>query len=303
MLIMTDFPLRDRTCVVTGATSGIGLAAAEALARLGAKVVGVGRDPHRAEQAHERLSAAAAACAAPEPAFELADLSLMAEVRDLAARLGQKYPRIDVLANVAGYYCDKRSLSSEGLELQWAVNHLAPFLLSRELLSALRASDRPRVMLVSSESHYFGRIHWRDPSMGLLYVGILAYAQSKLANVLFVNEFARREEQRREVADRRVAKVEACAIDPGLVNTDMGGKHASFLTKLGWSLRRHSGTAPEVPAATIAFLAATDEDLGQKGRYWKDLAPKPPSPRACDEKAARRLWELSEIQVKKALGG
>ena len=290
---MSEPSLRDQTCVVTGATSGIGLAAAEAFARLGARVVLIGRDARRASAALLRVSAAAREVAGPTPSVELGDLSVMAEVRELARRLAQQHERIDLLANVAGYYGDKRRLSPEGLELQWAVNHLAPFLLTRELGPTLRAAPRPRVLVVSSESHYFGRVFWGDPSMGALYVGLLAYAQSKLANVLFVNELMRREGPAPRLA--------AYAVDPGLVNTDMGGKHAALLTRLGWALRRRSGTAPEVPARAMAFLATATEDLGARGRYWRDCAPKEPSLRARDADAARRLWELSEATVERVL--
>jgi len=282
---------RGKTVVVTGATSGIGLATAQLFARRGARVIGVGRDEERVAAASAQVSAAASEAGAPVPRFELADLSLMAEVGGLAERLRSEPGGIDVLANVAGWYGDRRIITAEGLELQWAVNHLAPFALAKGLLPALSRSSRPKLLVVSSDSHYFGRIHWRDPSMRGLYVGILAYAQSKLANVLFVRELHRREG----------SWLDASAVDPGLVDTDMGRKHSSVATRAFWALRRGRGSAATVPAELIAFVAGAPEAEGRGGQYWREGAPIRPSDRALDAAAAARLWKLSEEMLATAL--
>lgn len=286
--------LRGRVCVVTGATSGIGLATAAALARLGARVIGIGRDAGRAETALRRIEAAAAGSGAPPPAFDLADLSSMAETRDLAARLGAIPEGIDVLVSCAGVFTNRRTLSSEGLETQFAVNHLAPFLLTTALLPRLSAVPDGRIVVVSSASHRFGRIRWVDPSRSLGYSGLGAYGQSKLANVLFVRELARRL--------GAGSTVTVFAADPGLVNTDMGLKHGRSLTGLGWRLRRLAGTSPEVPAEGIACLASSPELRRRTGLYWKDCRELAPSTRALDPEAARRLWDLSEGILWEALG-
>ncbi|HTX72726.1 MAG TPA: SDR family NAD(P)-dependent oxidoreductase, partial [Rectinemataceae bacterium] len=259
--------------LVTGATSGIGLATARHFARRGAAVIGVGRDVERSSRARALVDAAALAGGAPEPRFELADLSLMSSVADLAGRLAEQPGGLDIVAHVAGYYSDRRRLSAEGIELQWAVNHLAPFALTLRLLPLLEGRRRPKILVVSSESHYFGRIRWSDTSRRWAYVGILAYAQSKLANVLFVRELHRRYGER----------IDSFAVDPGLVDTEVGGKHASGLTRLFWSMRSAAGDPPELPASLIVHLAAAAELDGRGGRYWRDRAERQPSARALEE--------------------
>ncbi|MGO8695016.1 MAG: SDR family NAD(P)-dependent oxidoreductase [Rectinemataceae bacterium] len=280
-----------KTVLVTGASSGIGLAAAELFARCGARVIAAGRDPERMERAGGRIAAAAASSGAAAPRVELVDLSLMTQVVALAERLRSEPGGIDAVANVAGWYGDRRILSPEGLELQWAVNHMAPFALAFVLLPGLSAPKRPRFLVVSSDSHYFGRIRWRDPSMRHLYVGILAYAQSKLANVLFTRELQRREGSR----------LDAFAVDPGLVNTDMGRKHSSPAVRAFWALRRRAGTEPGLPASHIVSLALSPDVEGRGGLYWRSGEPIRPSPAALDDEAAGRLWKMSEESLASAL--
>lgn len=286
--------LRGGVCVVTGATSGIGLAAASALAGLGALVIGVGRNAARAEAALRRVEAAALGAGAPPPSFELADLSSLRETRNLADRLSGRPKGIDALVNCAGAFTARRTLTAEGLETQFAVNHLAPFLLTTALLPRLASSPDGRIIVVSSASHRFGRIRWADPSRARGYSGLGAYGQSKLANVLFVRELARRL--------GTGSPVTVFAADPGLVRTDMGLKHGPSLTNLGWRIRRLGGTNPEVPAAAIAFLVGSPDLRGRSGLYWKDGRELAPSPRALDAEAARRLWDLSEGIVGEVLG-
>ena len=285
---------RGGVCVVTGATSGIGLAAACALARLGARVIGVGRDAGRTGTALRRVEAAAAESGAPAPSFELADLSSLQETRTLGERLASGSGGIDALVNCAGVFTSRRTLTPEGLETQFAVNHLAPFLLTTTLLPRLRAAPDGRVVVVSSASHRFGRIRWEDPSRARGYTGLGAYGQSKLGNVLFVRELALRLGPG--------SSVTVFAADPGLVRTDMGLKHGPSLASLGWRLRRRAGTPPEVPAAAIALLVTSPELRGRTGLYWKDGRELAPSPRALDARAARRLWDLSEGITREILG-
>ncbi len=286
--------LAGKTCVVTGATSGIGLAAAKALARLGGFVLGVGRDAGKIATAREETDREALASGAPPPRFERADFASLREVRALAERLSADLERVDVLVNCAGVYTARRALTSEGLETQFAVNHMAPFLLTTTLLPRLLASRDARVVTVSSDSHYYGRIRWKDPSLGRFYLGLWAYEQSKLANVLFSYELARRLGEE--------STITVYAADPGLANTQMGRKHGKWTPSgIFWDLRRRAGTSPDVPAEAIAFLAASPEARGRTGLYWRDKKPKESSRRSRDPEAARRLWTLSEELAERAL--
>ena len=309
---MNAYSLAGKRCLVTGATSGIGYATVEALLGLGAEVIFVGRDPARSAEAERIFAAEAEKAKAPPPQSELADLSLMAEVRRLASRLVGSGKPIDALVNCAGIYTAKRTLSSEGLEMQFAVNHLAPFLLTTSLLPTMRAGAR--IATVSSGSHYYGWIRWKDPSIAAHYFGLWAYEQSKLANVLFSYELARRLESGALEAgwnDGKGGRGRATketlptvfAVDPGLVNTGMGQKHAGGLTGFFWSLRKRGGTSPARPAAGIATLVSSAEAAGRTGLYWRDAVPLRSSRRSYDEAAAKRLWELSETMIGKALGG
>ncbi|HET7838402.1 MAG TPA: SDR family NAD(P)-dependent oxidoreductase, partial [Rectinemataceae bacterium] len=192
-----------------------------------------------------------------------------------------------------GAFTARRVATVEGLETQFAVNHLAAFLLTTSLLPALERGSR--VITVSSDSHHAGRIRWADPLMERRYFGLSAYCQSKLANVLFSRELVRR------LGD--ASKVEVFIADPGLANTDMGLKQGLSPSSLFWRLRRRGGTSPDVPAAGIAWLAASDQVSGKTGRYWLNGVEKSPSRRGRDLESARRLWELSEELCRRALRG
>lgn len=287
--------------VVTGATSGIGLAVAEGLARSGASVIGAGRsvDRCRALEANlRRLN--------PEGLYRccVADLSLQSQVRGLAREVrsilaewrqpGQAF--LDGLVNNAGTFTCWLTLTAEGFETQWAVNHLAPFLLTQELLPALRDAEtgrKARVVTVSSESHAGASLRWEDIQLRRRYDGLLAYRQTKLANILFTAELNRRL--------GAGANVRAFAADPGLVKTEIGYKGTPGMVRWFWNLRRLAGTPPDIPARNILFLldpGSTETGdfscAGEMPVYWRDCAPKQPSRQARDGDAARRLWALSE---------
>jgi NAD(P)-dependent dehydrogenase (short-subunit alcohol dehydrogenase family) len=289
---MASMSLEGRTCLVTGATSGIGLAVACALASRGARVIGVGRDALRSEKA--RAEVARAAAGGPVPEWEITDLGLMREVEGLAARILAREGSLDVLVNCAGVFTARRRLSPEGLETQFAVNHLAPFLLTTSLLPLLEAAPEARVITVSSASHFYGRIHWRDPSLSAFYLGLWAYEQSKLANVLFSYELVRRLGPG--------TKVRVAVADPGLANTAMGKKQGLSPSSLFWSLRRRAGSPPSVPAEAIAFLAEAPRNLVGTGLYWKGKAAMASSRLSYREADAARLWAMSEAMVEAALG-
>ncbi len=280
--------LAGKTMVVTGATSGIGLAAARGLAGRGAFVIGVGRTEEHMAAAREDILAQFPAA---RIVFLPADLSSQRQILTLGALIHKKVQvegggKLDVLVNNAGSVANWYTATEDGYELQFAVNHLAPFLLTHELLPALKAAPIGRVITVSSSSHRHGHIHWADVMLRRNYNTLWAYQQSKLANVLFTYEFNRRY--------GRDSNLRAFVADPGLVNTEIGLKGTSGIVRWIWDRRRKKGTNPDEGAATILFLAS-DADVGSgHDIYWKKCRPLSPGRNALREEEAARLWELSE---------
>ncbi len=279
---------RGKVIAITGATSGIGYATAMALAIEGATVIGIGRSADRCLVCEAAVRDAQSG--GREGKFLVADLSLQTEVRDLAARISEllhawQLPHLDVLINNAATVPFWQTLTPEGFDLQWALNHLAPFLLTMEVLPFLQAAPRGRVITVSSGSHYGTRLSWQDIQMRRHYNPLRAYNQSKLANVLFTLEFNRR--------FAATGGVRAFAADPGLVNTDIGAKSNSFLARWIWDIRRRGGVSPDVAARGLVFLATEPSIQDSSEIYWKNGKPKKPSPHALNPQSARQLWELS----------
>jgi len=279
--------LSGKTIVITGATSGIGLAAAEIAARKGAAVIGIGRSPERCRQAEARLRAFNPAASSK---YLTADLSIQSQVRSLAPRIQLLLeeagrPGLDGLVNNAGTFSYYLSFSPEGFELQWAVNHLAPFLLTHDLLPLLQAASAGRIVTVSSESHRDTRLNWDDIQLRRHYNGLRAYQQTKLANVLFTLELNRRL--------GTGSGVRAFAADPGLVKTEIGFKGTPALVRWVWGWRRSAGDAPELPAAWIVYLLSEPSLQQSPEIYWRGGVPKPASRFALDAQSARRLWALS----------
>lgn len=291
----------SKVALVTGATSGIGQALAAGLAGRGFTVLLHGRTAGKAAAAAERLAERFAEGLAGTPAADRAsvpegipgrrgfrvfvpvacDLSSLDEIRTFAESIRSDFGGIDVLVNNAGVFSLRRKVSADGYELQFAVNYLAGYLLTRLLLPVM-AGRGGRVVMVSSGSHRSGRIHFRNLQLRGLYFGFTAYAQSKLANIMFA----------RELQVRAAGRIDAFAFEPGLVNTDMGEK-ADGLTGLVWSRRRHHGVSPEEGASTGLTLA-TDPDLtGSGGTYWAAGKCVAPAGRALDDSACRKLWQVS----------
>lgn len=278
--------LSGKTIVITGVTAGIGLATAEQLVRRGAFIIGVGRSGERCEQTQSYLlslaSGARAACLTTDLSEQSAVRNVADQIRRVARQTGSG--GIDALVNNAGTFRYWLTLTSEGFEMQWAVNHLAPFLLTHELLPLLKTAPLSRVVTVSSGSHYHTRLRWDDIQLRRRYNGLLAYKQTKLANVLFTAEFNRRVN----------TTVHAFAADPGLVNTDIGAKTDSILSRWIWNIRRRGGISAGESAKWIVFLVSEPCLQESQEIYWLHGKPKSPSPYALDAEIARRLWELSE---------
>jgi retinol dehydrogenase-12 len=279
--------LRGKVIVVTGATSGIGLAAAEELARQGAEVIGVGRSVQRCQAAEQRLRALSPAGRAT---YCVADLTQQGEVRKLAETVREMAaaagrPALDGLVNNAGAFTYWLALTSEGFETQWAVNHLAPFLLTLELLPLLEAAPSARIVTVTSGSHRHTSLNWADIQLRRSYSGLRAYNQTKLANVLFTVELNRRLGSG--------SHVRAFAADPGLVKTDIGLKGTPGMVQWIWERRRAGGISPAEAARGIVFLLSEPSIQDSRQAYWKHGRSLPPSRQALDAAAAQRLWAVS----------
>lgn len=274
--------------LITGATSGIGLAAAEALAARGAQLAIVARDPVRARQAVARITAAGGSATGVDVLD--ADLSSLAAVRALAAEALERYARIDLLVHNAGVLVGTRKLSPDGLELTWAVNHVAPFLLTTLLADRLRASAPARIITTASAAYRGGRIPWGDAQGVGPYRGFRRYGASKLANILFTAELARQ---------LTGSGVTANCFHPGFVATRLG-HNGGGLAAAGLRLVQAFARRPEQGAETLVWLAAAPEAGLHSGQYFVGHAPARLRGEAASAQAARRLWVETEALVREA---
>lgn len=271
--------MQGKVCLVTGATSGIGREAATELARRGAAVVGVGRNPEKCAATAARIETATG----NRPEFLLADLSSQAGVGRLAEAFKEQHGRLDVLVNNAGAIFLSRRTSADGLEMTFALNHLAYFLLANLLLDPLQAGTRPRIINVSSAAHDRAGIDVTDLADPVRYSGFQAYAQSKLANLLFTYELARRLDG---------TGVTVNAMHPGLVGTGLLSSNG-LRGRAGGALMRVLGRSAKRGARTIVYLATSPEVEGITGRYFVDEQAVASSPASYNEPLAAELWALS----------
>jgi len=268
-----------KTAVVTGATSGIGLSTAKRLAGRDCYVIGIGRDETRCDTAKSEVLQYAPMARVE---YVLGDLSTTPGVRGVAEQVKALTDRVDSLVHCAGTVSSWFVSTSEGFELQFAVNHLAPFLLTLELMDCLEKSDDARVLVLSSASHYHTRVRWEDIMMRRHYSCLAAYKQSKLLNVMFIKELA-----------RSYPSVTGFAVDPGLVNTSIGLKGTRGVERAVWKWRMSRGVDPDIPAGHLAALACDPAFSGRTGKYWKDGREVNPSPAAQNVQDAERLWTFS----------
>jgi len=270
--------------LITGATNGIGLAAAMELARRGAHLVMIARSETKAEEAARRIRAAAGEAAVVDTL--LADLASQSSIRRVAAKALDRYPTIDVLVNNAGAVYGTRRLSPDGIELTWAVNHLAPFLLSKLLLHRLKESAPARIITTASQAHQGAHIPFDDLNAERSYRGFRRYGETKLANILFTTELARRLDG---------TGVTANCFHPGLVATGFN-RNNGLLMDLAMTILRPVSRSPKKGAKTLVWLATSPDVANVSGGYFFDQRQRPPSPEVQDTETAGRLWEISERQ-------
>ncbi|MGH2717219.1 MAG: SDR family NAD(P)-dependent oxidoreductase [Actinomycetota bacterium] len=277
-------PLR---VVITGASSGIGLAAATALAKGGLAVTMVGHDPARSEAALAQVKGEA-----PEAAVDLlvADLSSQTEVARIAAALldrAEAGERIDVLVNNAGAILAHRQLTADGIEATWALNHLAPFLLTNLLLEHLKQHQPVRIITTTSDAHRRERLPFDDLNAERSYKSWRRYGQTKLANIAFTFELARRLEG---------SRVTANCFNPGLVATGFNHNNGKRATWMMNAVRPMSSN-PEKAVDTLIWLATSPDAAGESGGYFFNRKRLEPNAEARDPKVWQRLWEVSRSQT------
>jgi NAD(P)-dependent dehydrogenase (short-subunit alcohol dehydrogenase family) len=285
----TMMTMRGKICLITGGTNGIGKSTAHELASMGATVVIVGRDARKTSQVVEEIRAASGNDTVDSL---LADLSSQQEVRRLANEFESKYSHLDVLLNNAGAVFMQRQLSVDGIEMTFALNHLASFLLTNLLLDKIKASAPARIINVSSGAHTSGKIEF-DNLQGELDFSSRAYGNSKLATILFTMELARRLEG---------TGVTANSLHPGFVSTGFGKNNPGFFMKVIRAVVPLIARSPEKGAETSIYLASSPDVQSITGRYFVDRKLTQPAPPATNTAIARKLWDISAEMVHLADG-
>jgi NAD(P)-dependent dehydrogenase (short-subunit alcohol dehydrogenase family) len=287
--MQVDPDLTGRTCMITGASSGIGRAAAIALARMGASLVLVCRHPGRGEAAAAEIRARSGST---DVTLMLADLSSQAQIRRLAREFRDTGRPLHVLLNNAGVLMIRRVETEDGIETTFAVNHLAYFLLTTLLLDCLKAGAPSRIVNVASDAHHWagGGLDFDDLGSAKGFAIAWAYGRSKLANILFTRELARR------LAGTGVT---ANCLHPGFVGSNFATNNG-WVSKIVMTVARPMARTPEKGAETAVYLCASPDVEGVTGQYFFDKRPKWPKSYAQSDDAARRLWEASERLTKRA---
>lgn len=271
----------QKIILITGATAGIGKVAAGALAAQGHQVILVGRNAEKTRGVVEQIRATTG-----NPAVHclLADFTDLDQVRRLAAEVRQRFARLDVLVNNAGAFYNRRRETVYGVEMTFLVNHLAPFLLTNLLLDILKDSAPARIVNVSSDAHRYDRMNFDDLGFQRSYSGMKAYARSKLANILFTYELARR------LAGNGVT---VNALHPGHVATDIWRTDFGAVGPILKGVMRLVALSPEAGADNTIYLASSAEVEGVSGKYFIKREARPSAPISYDENIARQLWNVS----------
>jgi NAD(P)-dependent dehydrogenase (short-subunit alcohol dehydrogenase family) len=277
-------PMKGKICLVTGATHGIGRETALALAGLGATVVLVGRSSEKTRAAALIIQEKTGN---PHIDYLVADLSSFGQVYHLVDEFHRRYEHLHVLVNNAGGVFFRRQLSADGLEMTLALNHLSPFLLTHLLLDTLKSSAPARIITVSSLAHAYSRIHFNDLQLTRHYNGWVAYGQSKLANILFTYELARRLEG---------SQVTANTVHPGYVVSNFGMNNNWFF-RLVFNAGRLFAISTQKGAETITYLASSGEVAGVNGKYFVNKRPRRSSKKSYDTHLAARLWQISRMMT------
>ena len=272
--------MNGKTIVITGATSGIGQVAAERLAQQGARIVQIARSPERGEAALARLKKISDA----GHAIHYADLSRIAEMKRIAHEIAAAEPRIDVLINNAGAMFNSRRVTEDGLELTFATNHVAYFVVTHGLLENMVSGGR--IICTASDAHRGAKLHFDDLQAERSYSGIRAYQRSKLANILFTRELA-----------RRAPHLTANSLHPGFVSTRFGNDGGGAFAML-FRVFKLGAISPENGAKTIIYLASSAEVSGVTGQYFYKCKPSTPAKEARDDASAKRLWEATATLTK-----
>ena len=272
--------MNGKVCLVTGATDGIGKVSARVLAELGAKVIIVGRNPEKSAFVLAELRSISGN---KNIDLLMADLAVMQEVRDLAEQVISRYDRIDVLLNNAGGYFTKHEITSDGLEMTFALNHMSYFLLTNKLMELLKYSAPARIVNVSSDAHYGVNIEFENLNGEQKYKAWKAYQKSKLANVLFTYELLK----------KVPGNITVNCLHPGFVATNFGHNNGGFFGPVLKIAQRISAIDPEEGAKTSIFLCSAPEVKGVSGKYFYKCQPKTSSRESRNMDTGKRLWQIS----------
>jgi len=273
--------MQGKTVVITGATSGIGEVAAVELARMGARIVFVARSPFRSDTTMTRLSIANAG--AKHVAYH-ADLSRLSEMKRVASEIAAAEPKIDVLINNAGAFFNTREKTPDGLEMTFALNHMAYFVVTNLLLDKLKATPGARIVSTASDAHKGAKLDFDDLQCEKKFSGFAVYSKSKLCNILFNRELARR---------LTGTGVTANCLHPGFVATRFGDNNDGVMGFGIGIIKKVGAITPDEGAKTLVYLASSPDVAGQSGGYYYKSAPATPTKEAQNDADAKRLWEIS----------
>ena len=274
--------------LVTGANSGIGYATTEQLAKHGHQVIMVCRNAEKAERAKATIQEKIADA---DLKVYLADFCSLAQVNMLCSQIQNDFPHLDVLINNAAIVMSKYLETEDGFETQFQVNHLSPFLLTNQLLSLLKKSEQSRIINISSNSHYGGKLDFEDLMLKKRYFGYSMYQRTKLCNVLFTYELARRLSS--------TSVITANAVHPGLIDTSIGSRHSKGLINIAWRIMRLFRNYKTIydGAKTPVYLATNEALSSVTGKYFANCKTHRSDELTYDEELARRLWGKSEELV------